>query len=511
MVIIQGASPAARVYLSRERGYDHTLKVPGKWGIVDPTLKYVSSHAIESHVLKKSIQIDLINMASVRESNTLRVEVRSLQNMPSRISDWPIGWPSFTQKDSDPRDTYQLDLKKKIINIYGAENLRTSWNKTCKALSAVTSRLSSKGNTSVPVFTYEDLTDGSNLEQISDAGCCIIRSVIPRIEAEQHFKDLETFIAENKDVVTGWPVESVAIYHLYSSPTQLKIKTNPRHLHVQRLLNSLWKDSSCPVNEQQAQNEPVLYPDGLRIRLPGQEFFGLGPHVDGGSLCRWADEEYLKTYDAVLSGKPEDYDPYETEHRKNANMAMFPGGAQCSVFRAFQGWTALTPCKPGEGGLMLVPNVKIVTAYMILRPFFKMPEDGSWEDSEKWELDASAWFPGTYRWDSQLLSPTSHPHLHLEETLMSCPEMKPGDTIWWHADVCPPFPLLPMTICAKSFSSYAMQLKQSIMEMPQQVWSTFLRHHRRLRMSRTSANIGKTLLLVYRRRTTSFSMDLEAN
>jgi hypothetical protein len=126
------------------------------------------------------------------------------------------------------------------------------------------------------------------------------------------------------------------------------------------------------------------------------------------------------------------------EHRKKANMSMFPGGAQCSVFRGFQGWTALTPCRPGAGGLMLVPDVKMAAAYMMLRPFFKSPEGSDWKNAEKWEMDESAWFPGTYPWYSQLLSPASHPHLFLEDTLMSIPAVEPGDTIWWHADASLP-------------------------------------------------------------------------
>lgn len=136
-----------------------------------------------------------------------------------------------------------------------------------------------------------------------------------------------------------------------------------------------------------ARNEPILYPDAIRIRQPKQEFLGLGPHVDSGSLSRWADPSYLSTYAAIFAGSPEDYDPYEAEHRKNADMAMWPGGAHGTVFRTFQGWTALTPCAPGEGGLMLVPDVKWVTAYMMLRPFFVAPVDGeAWEDGEKWTL-----------------------------------------------------------------------------------------------------------------------------
>ncbi|KAH6719744.1 duf1479 domain-containing protein [Leptodontidium sp. MPI-SDFR-AT-0119] len=352
-------------------------------------------------------------------------------------STWPAGWPSFTPKDNDPADTFQRDLKANIINEYGADSLRAAWIKTCNTLNKVTSRLESQGNSSVPIVQADEVFSSPKiLETMREAGCCIIRGVIPRSEASQYFEELKTFLEDNKKVVTGWPAESVAIYHLYSSPVQLKIKTNPRHLQLQRLLNSTWTDSSCSPEQQSTQSEPVLYPDGLRIRHPGQEFLGLGPHIDGGSLSRWADSEYRKTYREIFSGYPERYDPYDMAHRKNANPAMFPGGAQCSVMRAFQGWTALTPCKPGEGGLMLVPEIKSVTAYMILRPFFKAPEDG-WTNPGNWEVDEeTGWFPGTYRWDSQLLSPASHPHLYLEKTLMSVPDMYPGDTIWWHADMC---------------------------------------------------------------------------
>lgn len=89
--------------------------------------------------------------------------------------------------------------------------------------------------------------------------------------------------------------------------------------------------------------------------------------------------------------------------------------------------------------LLSCVEIKVVTAYMLLRPFFKLMEgkEGEWEEGENWEIDESAWFPGTFRWDSQLLSRESHPHLRLEETLRSVPDIRAGDTVWWHADVCP--------------------------------------------------------------------------
>jgi hypothetical protein len=207
--------------------------------------------------------------------------------MPSRTSAWPSGWPSFTPKDNDPSNTYQKDLKAKIVAKYGAENLRIAWIKTCSALESITARLASVENASIPILSYDEAIslDSQALEKSKESGCFVIRGVIPREEAIQHFEDLKVFVADNRDTITGWPAKSIAIYSIFSSPVQLKIKTNPRHLKLQRRLNSIWKDSSCATAEEQAaQFDPVLYPDALRIRQPGQEFLGLGPHIDGGSL-----------------------------------------------------------------------------------------------------------------------------------------------------------------------------------------------------------------------------------
>lgn len=358
--------------------------------------------------------------------------------MPSRVSTWPAGWPSFVPQDEDPKDTYQKNLKREIIAEYGEAAIREAWIKTCKALEAVTSSISKQGSAAVPAFQYDDVVGPQNQEilaRMKEAGCFIIRGVIPREESTGLFDELQAFISDNKDVVTGWPVKSPAIFNLFSTPTQLKLRTHPNQLKTQRLINSLFVDSTCSPEELEAQHEPVLYPDALRIRRPGQAFLGLGPHIDGGSLSRWGDLSYRKTYGKIFSGHPEEYDAYDLTDRRDANPGLFPGGPHCSALRTFQGWTALTPSGPGEGGLMLLPDIKTATAYMMLRPFFKAPEHGDWKDPENWELDDSTWFPGTKRWDSQLLSIASHPHLYLEDTLVSVPAVEAGDTIWWHADV----------------------------------------------------------------------------
>lgn len=208
-------------------------------------------------------------------------------------------------------------------------------------------------------------------------------------------------------------------------------RSHPNVLKTSQILNSWWH------NADESISAPLSYADGVRIRPPGVPFYGLGPHIDAGSLARWTDPTYQSVYSTVFSGHPEQLDNYDLSIRQHADQAAFPGTAHSTVFRAFQGWTAFSPAAPGEGSLMLYPNVKWSIAYVLLRPFFKQPTDlKDILDASKWTFDAyTPWFPGTWKDDSQFLSPSSHPHLRLKECMVSIPPMEPGDTIWWHADM----------------------------------------------------------------------------
>ena len=50
-------------------------------------------------------------------------------------------------------------------------------------------------------------------------------------------------------------------------------------------------------------------------------------------------------------------------------------------------------------------------------------------------------FPGIYShprdggYSSLMLSPELHPHLRLDECMISVPKVNPGDTVFWHSDV----------------------------------------------------------------------------
>ena len=237
-----------------------------------------------------------------------------------------------------------------------------------------------------------------------------------------------------KDDPLGWPNEQPYILQLYWSRAQVEARTHPRALALHHALNSMWHDDDDP---EQKFAEPLAYADALRIRPPGIPFTGLGPHIDAGSLCRWGDPEYRKVYDKIWAGKPDEYDPYDLTHRKRADPAYYPGPAQSHVLRAFQGWTALTRAGAHEGSLLMYPDVKTLMAYVLLRPFFRPPEDkGEILDAEKWTLDLEdPWFPGVWRHTPQEMSPEPFPHLRMKDCLVNIPEMYPGDTIWWHCDV----------------------------------------------------------------------------
>jgi len=81
-----------------------------------------------------------------------------------------------------------------------------------------------------------------------------------------------------------------------------------------------------------------------------------------------------------------------------------------------------------EGTLRLLPNLKASTAYIMLRPFFL---DGADAFDDK-----TPTFPGATPGGTQFY-PTRqhHPHLDLDRAMIGIPPVKPGDYVFWHADL----------------------------------------------------------------------------
>ena len=120
---------------------------------------------------------------------------------------------------------------------------------------------------------------------------------------------------------------------------------------------------------------------------------------------------------------------------------------QCSIFRPWQGWTALSHTGPGECTLRVLPSLSLATAYIILRPFFRLasatassascartPEEKEQEiplDADAWELDLDdPTFPGSTLGKTQAINATTHPHLRLDRTVVPIPRVEPGDQVY---------------------------------------------------------------------------------
>jgi hypothetical protein len=135
-----------------------------------------------------------------------------------------------------------------------------------------------------------------------------------------------------------FPQDNPQVYELYWSPAQIKARSNANLIKAQRFLMEFWhcKDPNALISS----SHPTIYADRLRMRLPGDAKFALGPHVDGGSCERWEPEGYGRghVYDKVWEGKWEEYDPWESSCRLDVVSDMYQGVGACSMFRMFQGW-----------------------------------------------------------------------------------------------------------------------------------------------------------------------------
>jgi hypothetical protein len=259
---------------------------------------------------------------------------------------------------------------------------------------------------------------------VRQRGTAVIRNVLPRQEALALKQQAKDYIAANASKVKAFPADSPAVYELYWSPMQVAARSHPNMLKAQSFLASFWH-SSDPESEFSTKHS-LTYADRFRIRQPGDAKFALGPHTDGGSLERWEDQEYSSVYQSILEGKWEQYDPFDAHKRLNAVMDLYNGGGACSAFRLFQGWLALSSTGPGEGTLKVCPLIRHSTAYLMLRPLFDI-------ESGKLKLDAD--FPNSVMAAAQEYDPVSHPDLELESTMISMPQVEPGDYVVWHCDM----------------------------------------------------------------------------
>lgn len=290
--------------------------------------------------------------------------------------------------------------------------------------------LRKRGEDVIPEIRFQDIAGNRvSAEQIAlvkARGACVIRNVFDRLLVEQWDRDIADYVERNKldqkllnraeDKYFGQLASSKPqIYGVYWSKPQVLARQSAELTQARVFLNRLWRTESEGRVHFDPNHVPV-YVDRLRRRPPGSESLGLSAHCDGGSVERWIEANFRKVYRHVFSGNWRDYDPFDAAWRTDVDEIASP--AVCSMFRTFQGWTALTAQGPGDGTLQLVPIANAM-AYILLRAL----QDDIADD------DLCGAMPG------RALSIRAEYHPPLFDALSSIPLMQPGDTVFWHSDV----------------------------------------------------------------------------
>lgn len=286
------------------------------------------------------------------------------------------------------------------------------------------------GDNVIPTVQYAEVASGAvspaMAAKIKARGACVIRGTFSSRQATEWDEEIAAYVERNNldaklthaaedkyfgTVASGKP----QIYGIYWSRPQVEARQSEPLTKVRVFLNNLWLAESGGVRHFNP-NETPAYADRIRRRPPGSASLGLSPHVDGGSVERWLDGNFRTVYRKVFSGDWRQYDAFDAAYRPQVQEVDSP--AVCSMFRTFQGWTALTRQGKGDGTLQLIP-IADAMAYVLLRAI----QDDVAED------DLCGAQPG------RALSINEQYHGLLMEALSPIPLMEPGDTVFWHCDL----------------------------------------------------------------------------
>jgi len=279
-----------------------------------------------------------------------------------------------------------------------------------------------------PEIEYADIAAGAvppaALALLRRRGCLVVRGHFAREQALGWDRDIVDYVDSNRffenyrgpgDDFFGSVGSKPEIYPIYWSTAQMQARQSDRMARVQSFLNGQWKHESEGVRWFDPDRDS-LYPDRIRRRPAGADSAGLGTHLDPGSLDLWMTTANQRAFRHLFDGTVEQYDPWDAAHRTDG--PQYPGTTMCSVFRTFQGWTALSDMAHDQGVLHTVPIVGAM-AYLMLRPLL-----ADVSDDDMCGVAVNQVFPAGAKWHSLLLP-----------ALTGIPDVRAGDSVWWHCDM----------------------------------------------------------------------------
>jgi len=269
-----------------------------------------------------------------------------------------------------------------------------------------------------PVISFDDVladrVDGRTRDQVRRAGCVVLRGTFDRGQAEAWDAELGDYIERNalRDrLLEKHPgaVDGSRIWPVYWSRPQVEARQHARMRVARRFLNDLWTSASSGVQWFEPDSD-IGYPDRVRRREPGAVSKGLAVHADSPSVGGWRIGENQAVFASLLTGGLTAYDPFDATGRTGSRVESPVG---CTVFRTFQGWTALSEMHPTDGVLHVVP-IPAAVCYRLVHGL--AGELGLFGDP----------VPAPRRDAADEL---------LTQAIVPIPVVEPGDTVWWHGDL----------------------------------------------------------------------------
>ena len=285
-----------------------------------------------------------------------------------------------------------------------------------------------RGDEVWPIVLYADIeagtVDPATVALLRRRGCVVVRGHFDRDQALAWDADIVDYVESNRffETYRGPGDDFFAsvgskpeIYPIYWSPAQMQARQSDRMSRVQQFLNQQWISERDGVRWFDADRDS-LYPDRIRRRPEGATSAGLGAHLDAGTLDLWMTKAYQRAFRHLFDGTVERYDPWDASYRTDG--PQYPGTTMCAAFRTFQGWTALSDMAHDQGVLHTVP-IPEALGYLLLRPLLT---DVAADDM--CGVTVNKVFPIKEQWHSLLL-----------EAASGIPDVKAGDSVWWHCDM----------------------------------------------------------------------------
>lgn len=265
----------------------------------------------------------------------------------------------------------------------------------------------------IPVVEFDDLgrLPDAARAAIARRACVVVRNTFDRDQAEAWNEEIGDYLARNsfeRHFAERYPDDAAGgsrIWGIYWSRPQVLARQHERMAAVRRFLNGFWSHRS-PGAVWFDPDHDISYADRLRRRAPGVTARGLAPHSDAPSAGGWRVPENIAVFRQALVGHPERVDPWDAAHRTSAST-------EGTVFRTFQGWTALSEMRPADG-VLHVAAVPLVGAYILVAGIAG-------------ELGVAA--------DPQPAPRRSAADELVRSALKPIPAVVPGDTVWWHGDL----------------------------------------------------------------------------